>query len=74
MAELIDAFRFVPRTILIAYGIMVWQITEWYMALPDPTTQHAALVTIVVGVIAPIVGLYQNSGRKWPCKKDDPQE
>lgn len=38
-----------------------------------PSTQHAALVTAVVGVAAAIFGLYANSGRKWngftPWKK-----
>ncbi len=40
-----------------------------------PTTQHAALVTAVVGVAAAIFGLYANSGRKWngftPWKKKE---
>ena len=30
-----------------------------------PTTQHAALVTAVVGISAAVFGLYANSGRKW---------
>lgn len=30
-----------------------------------PATQHAALITAVVGVAAAIFGLYSNSGRKW---------
>ena len=30
-----------------------------------PTTQHAALVTAVVGIAAAVFGLYAGSGRKW---------
>ena len=30
-----------------------------------PTTQHAALVTAVVGIAAALFGLYTSSGRKW---------
>jgi len=30
-----------------------------------PTTQHAALVTAVIGISAAVFGLYANSGRKW---------
>ena len=30
-----------------------------------PSTQHAALVTAVVGVSAAVFGLYSNSGKKW---------
>lgn len=41
------------------------------MAIPDPTTQHAALVTAVVGIIAPVAGFYQGSGRKWDNNKGE---
>lgn len=30
-----------------------------------PSTQHAALVTAIVGVAAAVFGLYTNSGRQW---------
>jgi hypothetical protein len=30
-----------------------------------PSTQHAALVTAVVGIAAAVFGLYANSGKKW---------
>ena len=30
-----------------------------------PSTQHAALVTAVIGISAAVFGLYSNSGRKW---------
>lgn len=64
-AEIIDAYRVVPRSILVAYAILVWIVVTWFMELPTPTTQQAALVTTVTGLIAAVVGLYQNSGRKW---------
>ena len=30
-----------------------------------PTTQHAALVTAIIGISAAVFGLYANTGRKW---------
>ena len=30
-----------------------------------PTTQHAALVTVIVGASAAVFGLYANTGRSW---------
>lgn len=30
-----------------------------------PSTQHAALVTAIVGIAAAIFGLYSGTGRKW---------
>lgn len=83
VAELVDAWRVVPRLLIGAYGYLVFKVVKWYMVLeprfiPDcvsdtvtdcifqaPTTQHAALVTAVVGVSAAVFGLYTNSGKKW---------
>lgn len=69
-AELIDAFRTVPRLILIGYSYLTWDVVQWYMALENPTSQHGALVVAVVGVIAPIAGFYQSTGRKWDKAKE----
>ena len=83
VAELVDAWRVVPRLMVGAYSYLVYITVKWYMALEPkmiegcvsevvtnciyqaPTTQHAALVTAVVGVSAAVFGLYTNSGRKW---------
>ena len=65
VAEIVDAFRLAPRGLLIAYGVLVWYVVDWFMKIPEPTTQQAALVTTVTGLIAAVIGLYQSSGRKW---------
>lgn len=99
-AEMIDAFRLIPRGIVVAYGWLLINVIQWYMSLEayipsdvkelikdqqlsaadikmlmtdGPSTQHAALVTAVVGISAAIFGLYSNSGRKWsgPSKSED---
>ena len=64
-AELIDAWRVVPRTILIAYAYLVYWIVDWFLVMENPTTQQAALVTTVTGTVAAVIGLYQHTGRKW---------
>lgn len=91
-AEALDAFRVVPRILLVAYGYLVYFTVDWFVKLEPymlegckvedmsqcivqaPTTQHAALVSVVVGAAAVVIGLYQNSGRKWngftPWKKE----
>lgn len=73
-AEIIDAFRVVPRGLLVAYGFLVWYVVSWFMGLPAPNTQQAALVTTVTGIIAAVIGLYQNSGRKWRDRPEDKSE
>lgn len=35
IAEMIDAFRVVPRIILLSYGWMVWAVGRWYMSIPS---------------------------------------
>ena len=32
-AEWADAWRIVPRTIVVAYGYMLWQMGQWYTSL-----------------------------------------
>lgn len=34
-AEAFDAWRVVPRAILVAYGWMVWMVSTWYMSIPS---------------------------------------
>lgn len=63
-AESMDYIRLVPRGLAIAYGFMMWEVISWYMGLPNPSTQHAALVTTVIGASAGFFGLYVNSGNK----------
>jgi hypothetical protein len=96
VAEGLDAWRVVPRTLVALYCYMLYKIIEWYMALEPhiidkcvsqnvldciaqaPTTQHAALVTAVVGISAAVFGLYTTSGKKWNgftfWKKKDKEE
>lgn len=64
-AELIDAWRIIPRTILFSYAGLVYWITDWFMTMDNPTTQQAALATTVAGTVAAVIGLYQHTGRKW---------
>lgn len=64
-AEIIDAFRVVPRLLLAGYGYLVWHVSAWFMALPDPNTQHTFFVSTVIGIAAPITAFYLSSGRKW---------
>lgn len=82
VAELFDAFRIVPRILLVGYGILLYKTVTWYMMIAPliidnkvlidgPTTQHAALITAVVGLGAAIFGLYSNSGRSYPQKPND---
>ena len=60
--EQLNAWRVVPRLLVTLYGLMCWRVTEWFMSLPEPTTQQAAFVSTVLGAAAAWFGLYVNSG------------
>jgi hypothetical protein len=56
--------RIIPRLMVLGYGYMLYDITQWFMTLPAPETQQAALITTVYGAAAAIFGLYTNTGCK----------
>jgi hypothetical protein len=64
-AEVFDAWRAVPRLLIIGYGYMLWRINEWAMSLPDMSTPQTIYVGTVWGAAAVFVNAYLNTGRKW---------
>jgi hypothetical protein len=64
-AELFDAWRAVPRIVLLGYGWLVWDMWQWVKHLPDLTTQQTAFVTVITGLAVPLTGWYMNTGRRW---------
>lgn len=48
--EMLNKWRALPRLLVLLYGALVWNVCEWYMTLPDPTTEQSAFAgSIVVG-------------------------
>jgi len=64
-AEIMDAWRIVPRLLVIAYSYLVWDAYTWFTSLDDPNTQQAALISTLIGAAAGIFGLYTGTGRNW---------
>lgn len=71
VAEVVDAFRMIPRVMVAGYAWLVWVVVDWFMHLPNPTSQHAFLVSTIVGGAAAVFGLYVNSGVSWSRKSAD---
>jgi len=63
-AEGLDRWRIIPRILMLAYAYAFYSVTEWFMALPDPTNAQSAFVSVVVGAGAAWFGLYVGSGSK----------
>jgi hypothetical protein len=62
--ETFDQWRVIPRLLMIMMLISTYRVVEWYMALPDPTTQQTTLVSIMTGMLSGSFGLFLGSGRK----------
>ena len=64
-AEMLDAYRVVPRFMLAGYGWLAWDMHVWIKSLPDISTQQASYATAIIGLCVPLAGWYMQTGRKW---------
>ena len=62
--EKLNAWRIVPRLLIISYMIVFYQTCNWFMALGDPNNAQAGFVSVIVGAGAAWFGLYLNGGAK----------
>ena len=69
LAEAVDAWRIFPRAFISVYMVLLYQTANWFMALPDPSTSQAGLISVVVGAGAAWFGLYANTGSGRQLKK-----
>lgn len=62
--EILDRWRLIPRLLILMMMAMTWNTLEWFMALPDPDTQQASLVSVMTGALTGAFGLFLGGGRK----------
>jgi len=63
IADVIDAYRVIPRIILMGYGVLIYNMYQWFTLLDNPNTQQAAFVSTIIGAFSAVAGLYFKSGR-----------
>ena len=68
MAKAVDAWRIFPRIFLSVYIYLLYDVTTWFMNLPEPNLEQSGLVSIVVGAGAAWFGLYAGTSKKNPDK------
>lgn len=61
-AKCLNRLRIIPRLIVFGYGWLIYDVVQWYMAIPDPSTQQAGLLVTLIGVAAPVFGFYMQGG------------
>tara|TARA_R110002049_G_scaffold281333_1_gene460882 strand:+ start:42271 stop:42507 length:237 start_codon:yes stop_codon:yes gene_type:complete len=64
-AEVVDAWRAVPRALMAGYAFLVYDLTVWYQLLDDPSSSQQWVLSTVWGAAALITKFYLESGRKW---------
>lgn len=68
-ARTFDTWRVFPRAFILCYIYILFSSVEWFMTLPEPTTQQAGFISTIIGTGAAWFGLYVNSGNKeWQLK------
>ena len=65
LPDYIDKWRLWPRGILTVYGILTWQVIQWFMALPEPTMASAMFVSVVIGAIPALYAAYVGTSSKY---------
>jgi hypothetical protein len=44
-------WKILPRLMMFGMSLSAWRVVEWFMTLPDPTSQQAARVSVVTGAM-----------------------
>lgn len=63
LARAVDAWRIFPRIFLSVYIYLLYDVTTWFMNLPEPNLEQSGLVSIVVGAGAAWFGLYAGTSK-----------
>ena len=59
-AQKILEWKLIPRLMMLMMSVSAWRVVEWFMTLPDPTSQQAALVSVVTGAMTGAFAVWMN--------------
>tara|TARA_R110000796_G_scaffold249180_1_gene376693 strand:+ start:44 stop:361 length:318 start_codon:yes stop_codon:yes gene_type:complete len=72
LAKTVDAWRIFPRVFVSVYIVLLYKVVTWFMTLTQPNIEQSALVSIVVGAMAAVFGIYAGtSGQSKKFKGED---
>ena len=57
-ALMLNKWRLFPRAFITVYMMLLYYSTMWFMSLEQPTSEQAALISVIVGAGAAWFGLY----------------
>tara|TARA_Y100000289_G_C3820845_1_gene98610 strand:+ start:96 stop:332 length:237 start_codon:yes stop_codon:yes gene_type:complete len=56
--ERLNAWRIIPRLLMLTMLIMTYRVVEWFMSLPSPSLEQAGLVSVMTGALTGAYGLF----------------
>ena len=59
-AQKILEWKLIPRLMMLMMSLSAWRVVEWFMTLEDPTSQQAALVSVVTGAMTGAFAVWMN--------------
>ena len=59
-------WKVLPRFMMLASTVMSWRCAEWFMSLEDPTASQSAFVSVVMGVMTGVYGIYLGKEARTP--------
>tara|TARA_R110000765_G_scaffold304210_1_gene398215 strand:- start:1520 stop:1828 length:309 start_codon:yes stop_codon:yes gene_type:complete len=72
IAKTIDAYRIFPRVFVGVYIYLLYAVVMWFMTLDEPNLEQAGLVSVVVGAMAAVFGIYAGtSGQSKTFKGEE---
>lgn len=72
IAKTVDAWRIFPRVFVGVYIYLLYEVVMWFMTLDTPNLEQAGLVSILVGAMAAVFGIYAGTaGQSKKFKGED---
>ena len=72
LARAIDAWRIFPRIFVVVYIYLMYESVIWFINLTDPNLEQSALVSVVVGAMGVVFGVYSGKyGQSKGFKGED---
>ena len=62
--EQLNAWRIIPRLLMLAMLVMTYRVVEWFMGIENPTLEQAGLVSVMTGALTGAFGLFLGTGKK----------
>lgn len=57
-------YNLIARLTMVASIVMSWRCAEWFMHLEAPTTQQSAFVSVIMGVMTGVFGIWMGQESK----------